>query len=205
MVKSEGMTLGSSFREAICARVTVCRGKKINHLQKPHCSKNCSNTLSWVPSIPSGKSKSWKSTKAVYPIGLGRKFILQLFFHESSEFGLDNLTLVRMTGQGSTRQKPKSGWVAVELGAVHSCSFLWLQLRILPSWQVNPIKKSGFSKRKFLMQSQNKIHSEWMSKLTITKYQAPLNTCNLTVLISKQAVWWLQLIGNFLDSIIFYF
>lgn len=32
-----------------------------------------------VPSIPSGQSKSWKSTKAIYPIGLGGKVILQLF------------------------------------------------------------------------------------------------------------------------------
>lgn len=31
--------LGFSFKEAICARVTVCGRKKINHFQKPHCSR----------------------------------------------------------------------------------------------------------------------------------------------------------------------
>ena len=49
-------TPGSSLREAICARVTVCdRGEKINHFQKPHCFKIWSNAT-----VLSAKYSIWQ-------------------------------------------------------------------------------------------------------------------------------------------------
>lgn len=83
-VNQDGKGLGliperSHLRQGNCQE-----REKVNHFQKPHCSKSWSKTTVLSAKYSIWQSKSWKSTKAISPIGLGRRFILQLFFCESS-------------------------------------------------------------------------------------------------------------------------
>lgn len=78
-------TLGSSLREAICARVTVCdRGEKINHFQKPHCFKIWSNAT-----VLSAKYSIWQKQvvekhKGNLPDWPGQRVYSSIIFCESS-------------------------------------------------------------------------------------------------------------------------
>lgn len=85
-------------------RSHLCQGnclkrEKVNHFQKPHCSKSWSKATVLSAKYSIWQSKSWKSTKAIYPIGLGRRFILQLFFVSlPQECGSDRSALGSMAG-----------------------------------------------------------------------------------------------------------
>lgn len=112
-------TRGPSFREAIWARVTVCRRKKINHFQKPRCSKSWFNAT-----ILSAKYSIWQKPvmekhKGNFPNWPGQKVYSSIIFCESSLrvwFRQFRTQLIGWTG--FKWAKHKIGWAAVWFGAV---------------------------------------------------------------------------------------
>lgn len=80
MMNYGGKDSGLIIQRSHLCQSNCLQSEKINHFRKPLCSKTGAMPLSRMPSIPSGQSKSWKSTKAIYPIGLGRTLTFQLVF-----------------------------------------------------------------------------------------------------------------------------
>ena len=139
-------TPGSSLREAICARVTVCdRGEKINHFQKPHCFKIWSNAT-----VLSAKYSIWQRQvvekhKSNLPDWPGQRVYSSIIFCESSFlWGWLRQLFARISGRAGLKQAKTQ--LGMGSHAIHR-SLVSLQLRFPPPWQVNPILKVWLSNK----------------------------------------------------------
>lgn len=75
--------LGFSFKEAICARLTVCGREKINHFQKPHCSRIRSKATIVRAKYSTWQYQAMEKHKGNLSNWPGQKVYSSIIFHDS--------------------------------------------------------------------------------------------------------------------------
>lgn len=75
--------LGFSFKEAICARVTVCGREKINHFQKPYCSRIRSKATIVRAKYSTWQYQAMEKHKGNLSNWPGQKVYSSIIFHDS--------------------------------------------------------------------------------------------------------------------------